>query len=48
MALQSDPSLARDLLGWTAATSLEAGIAATIDWLRSQPTPPTEATRVQL
>ena len=48
MALQSDPSLAQELLGWTAATGLEAGIAATIDWMRSRPEPPTDARRVQL
>jgi NAD dependent epimerase/dehydratase len=48
LALQSDPSLARDLLGWEAHTDLETGIAATIDWLRSQPVPWRDATRVQL
>jgi NAD dependent epimerase/dehydratase len=48
LALLSDPSLAHDLLGWEAATSLEDGIAATIDWVRTQPAPPTDATRAQL
>jgi UDP-glucose 4-epimerase len=48
MALQSDPSLARKLLGWTASTDLETGIAATIDWLRAQPEPAHDVTRVQL
>ena len=48
LALQSDPSLARELLGWEARTGLEAGIAATVDWMRRQPVPPTDATRVQL
>jgi UDP-glucose 4-epimerase len=48
MALQSDPSLARELLGWTASTDLETGIAATIDWLRAQPEPAHDVTRVQL
>jgi NAD dependent epimerase/dehydratase len=48
MALQSDPTLARELLGWEARTDLETGIAATIDWLRTQPVPPSDAVRVQL
>ena len=47
MVLQSDPTLARELLGWEATTSLEDGIAATIDWLRSQPEP-AELDRVQI
>jgi NAD dependent epimerase/dehydratase len=37
LVLQSDPSRARTLLGWEARTSLEDGLAATIDWLRTQP-----------
>jgi NAD dependent epimerase/dehydratase len=37
LALQSDPSRARERLGWQATTSLEAGLAATIDWIRSHP-----------
>jgi UDP-glucose 4-epimerase len=35
MVLQSDPSLAREALGWEARHSLEAGVGATIEWLRS-------------
>ena len=34
MVLQSDPEKARRLLGWEARTTLEAGLAATIEWLR--------------
>lgn len=37
LALQSDPSLARRLLGWEATTDLETGIASTIEWLRAHP-----------
>jgi nucleoside-diphosphate-sugar epimerase len=48
MALLSDPSLARETLGWEAATALEEGIAATIAWMRMQPVPLTDVTRVQL
>ncbi len=48
LVLQSDPTLARELLGWEARTSLEDGIAAMIDWLRSQPASPDEVVRVQL
>jgi NAD dependent epimerase/dehydratase len=48
LALLSDPSLARDLLGWEAATGLEDGIAATIAWMQTQPAPPTDAARAQL
>jgi NAD dependent epimerase/dehydratase len=47
LVLQSDPSLARELLDWEARTSLEDGIAATIDWLRTQPEP-AELDRVQI
>ena len=32
--LQSDPSLAAELLGWQAAVSLEDGLARTCEWLR--------------
>jgi NAD dependent epimerase/dehydratase len=48
LALQSDPSLAHDLLGWRAATGLEAGIAATIAWMRDQPAVIGDVGRVQL
>lgn len=37
LTLEADPSLARSLLGWEARTDLEAGIAATIAWMRGQP-----------
>jgi UDP-glucose 4-epimerase len=39
MVLQSDPAVARQLLGWEATTSLEDGLRATIDWLRGRPAP---------
>ena len=45
--LRSDPAKARELLGWAATTSLEDGLRATIDWLRTQPEP-AEVDRVQL
>ncbi|HYO44870.1 MAG TPA: SDR family NAD(P)-dependent oxidoreductase [Candidatus Limnocylindrales bacterium] len=48
MALLADPSVAREVLGWEAATTLEEGVAATIAWTRTQPVPPTDAARVQL
>ena len=47
LVLQSDPARARERLGWTAATDLEAGLRATIEWLRHQPAPP-DVDRVQL
>ena len=47
LVLVSDPAHARDVLGWEARTSLEDGLAATIDWLRGQPAP-AEVDRVQL
>lgn len=47
LVLRSDPSRARAVLGWEARTSLEDGLAATIDWLRRQPEP-LELDRVQL
>ncbi len=34
MVLQSDPSLARELLGWQAETSLEDGLRRTAEWMR--------------
>ncbi len=37
LVLQSDPSKARALLGWEAATSLEDGVAATVEWIRHHP-----------
>ncbi len=48
LALLSDPSLARDVLGWEAGTGLEEGIAATIDWMRTQPAPSTDVAHAQL
>jgi NAD dependent epimerase/dehydratase len=47
LVLQSDPSKARELLGWEPQTSLEDGIRATIDWLRAHPDP-SEAERVSI
>ena len=47
LTLQSDPSLARSVLGWSATTELEAGIDATIRWLREQPAGPRPADDVQ-
>jgi nucleoside-diphosphate-sugar epimerase len=34
--LSGDPTLAAEAMGWTAATSLEAGLRSTIDWLQEQ------------
>jgi UDP-glucose 4-epimerase len=34
MVLQSDPAVAREVLGWEPRHSLEDGVSATIDWLR--------------
>jgi NAD dependent epimerase/dehydratase len=47
LVLRSDPSRARALLGWEAATSLEEGIRATVAWMREHPEPG-EVDRVQL
>jgi len=47
LVLQSDPTRARELLGWQAGTSLEDGIRATIAWLRAHPEAG-DAGRVQL
>ncbi len=46
LVLQSDPSRARELLGWRAETSLEDGLRRTIEWLRAHPEPGID--RVQL
>ena len=37
LVLQSDPTRARELLGWSATTSIEDGLARTIAWLRTSP-----------
>jgi UDP-glucose 4-epimerase len=42
-AIALDPSGAREGLGWVPATDLPAGIAATVDWIRSAATPPAPA-----
>jgi UDP-glucose 4-epimerase len=47
LVLQSDPTKARELLGWEPQTDLESGIRATIDWLRAHPDP-SEAERVSI
>jgi NAD dependent epimerase/dehydratase len=44
--LQSDPSLAQSLLGWTPQVSLEDGLAQTAEWLRPR-VDPTVAGRYQ-
>jgi len=36
VALQADPSLARELLGWRATVTLEEGLTRTADWLRGK------------
>jgi NAD dependent epimerase/dehydratase len=47
LVLLSDPARARQSLGWEAVTSLEDGLAATIEWLRTQP-PGDDVDRVRL
>jgi NAD dependent epimerase/dehydratase len=47
LVLESDPSRAVELLGWSAATTLEDGMRATIEWLQANPTD-SDARRVQL
>ena len=47
LVLQSDPSVARELLGWRAQTGLEEGLAMTLDWLRERPAD-SNVDRVQL
>ena len=39
LILRSDPTLAREALGWAAATALEDGLRATIGWMRTHPDP---------
>jgi nucleoside-diphosphate-sugar epimerase len=34
MALQSDPALAAELLGWRALVALEDGLSQTAEWMR--------------
>jgi NAD dependent epimerase/dehydratase len=36
MVLQSDPQLARELLGWRAEVTLEQGLARTAEWMRGE------------
>jgi UDP-glucose 4-epimerase len=40
LVLQSDPALAAQLLGWRPTTSLEAGLQATIDFMKSKASSP--------
>lgn len=48
LALQSDPSVALEVLGWRARTDLESGLAMTLDWLRTRAANETDVERVQL
>jgi nucleoside-diphosphate-sugar epimerase len=34
LVLLSDPSVAKERLGWTPSVSLEEGVARTVTWLR--------------
>jgi nucleoside-diphosphate-sugar epimerase len=36
MVLQSDASLARELLGWRAEVTLEDGLRRTAEWMRGE------------
>ena len=44
----SDPTRARELLGWEATHEPRGRARATIEWIRASPAPPTDVDRVQL